>query len=153
MPGFKFLTKTRSTRKRPETSRKVAKGSKSISESQTRSTSKPPLKAERKRFEVRPSTPQETRKLCLQCEKSDRMIAHCFSRKNQMSMLELKEKNNKPVNFLLDAGTVSTIVSKRILDQCKTPGAALEPLNETLETCVGGPVGKGRCSLKLIGFE
>ncbi|RMZ99693.1 hypothetical protein BpHYR1_038890 [Brachionus plicatilis] len=60
------------------------------------------------------------------------------------------EMNSKPVSFLLD-----TIVANRIWDHCKTPDAALEPLDETLETCVGGPVkviGKGKCFMKLISF-
>ncbi|RNA25398.1 zf-CCHC domain containing [Brachionus plicatilis] len=122
-------------------------------------------------------------KLCLHCGKPGHLIADCYSRKNQMklsmlgnknraeqslsnqvinqimfdkSIVRTLEMNSKPVSFLLDTGTVSTIVAKRIWDHCKTPDAALEPLDETLETCVGGPVkviGKGKCSVKLISFE
>ncbi|RNA08275.1 RNA directed DNA polymerase reverse transcriptase, partial [Brachionus plicatilis] len=72
------------------------------------------------------------------------------------SIVGTLEMNSKLVSFVLDTGTVSTIVAKRIWDHCKTPDAALEPLDEFLETCVSGPVkviGKGKCSVKLISFE
>ncbi|RNA08277.1 hypothetical protein BpHYR1_048740 [Brachionus plicatilis] len=65
---------------------------------------------------------------------------------------KLVVENNK----IVEADLQNTIVAKRIWDHCKTPDAALEPLDEFLETCVSGPVkviGKGKCSVKLISFE
>ncbi|RNA25025.1 Transposon Ty3-G Gag-Pol poly [Brachionus plicatilis] len=110
----------------------------------------------REKFEQ--PTSQGNGKLCLHCGKpeqilSNQVINQIMFDKNIVGTLEM---NSKPVCFLLDTGTVSTIVAKRIWDHCKTPDAALEPLGETLETCVGGPVkviGIGKCSVKLISFE
>ncbi|RNA34588.1 hypothetical protein BpHYR1_019034 [Brachionus plicatilis] len=51
---------------------------------------------------------------------------------------------------------VHAIVAKHLWDHCKIHGSVLEPLNETLETCVGGLVkviGRGKFSSKSIEFE
>ncbi|RNA09931.1 hypothetical protein BpHYR1_052651 [Brachionus plicatilis] len=112
----------------------------------------------REQFE--PSTSQGNRKLCLHWKTRSSDNRLLFKKKSNETVnagiVGTLEMNNKPVGFLLNTGMVSKIVPKRIWDHCKTTDAALEPLDETLETCSGGPVkaiGKGKCSVKLISFE